>query len=133
MQALHVHVHRMHVLMIGCLYLYRVIKVAKEFQGSVNFAVSDGDDFFPELQAFGFDAATNQPIAGIYDAKGKYAMDKTEKFSVDALKSFVQAYLDDELENFVKSEPVPEPNDDPVTVCLMMHTITVVAIKYMLC
>lgn len=96
----------------------RVIKVAKEFQGSVNFAVSDGEDFFPELQAFGFDAKT-QPIAGIFDSKGKYAMDKTTKFSIDTLKAFVQSYLDDELENFVKSEPIPEPNDGPVTVCLI--------------
>ena len=56
----------------------RVLKVAKEFVGKVNFAVSDRDDFGGELQALGLDAGA-EIVVGLYDSAGKYAM--TEKFS----------------------------------------------------
>lgn len=58
--------------------MHRVIKVAKDFVGKVNFAVSDKDDFTSELQALGLDSEADV-VVGIYDADGKYAM--TEKFS----------------------------------------------------
>ena len=93
----------------------RVIKVTREFEGRVNFAVSDKDDFLSELEALGI-TEKNQPSAGIYDSKGKYVME--DQFTVDNLKKFVQSYLDNELETYLKSEPVPEPNDGPVKVCL---------------
>jgi len=35
---------------------------------------------------------------------------------VDSLRTFVQQYLDGELELYIKSEPVPEDNDGPVKV-----------------
>ena len=69
-----------------------------------------------ELQALGIGDNKGQPSAGIYDSKGKYVMSTESKFSVDALKDFVQSYLDGELEPYMKSEPVPEPNDGPVKV-----------------
>ena len=56
---------------------YRVIKVAKEFLGMINFAVSDKESFRGELDALGLDASADV-VVGIYDSKGKYAM--TEKF-----------------------------------------------------
>jgi hypothetical protein len=52
--------------------------VAKDFVGSVNFAVSDKDDFTGELQALGLDNSADI-VVGLYDSTGKYAM--TEKFS----------------------------------------------------
>ncbi len=36
--------------------------------------------------------------------------------SVDNLREFVQQYTDGKLELYIKSEPVPEDNDGPVTV-----------------
>lgn len=56
---------------------HRVIKVAKDFVGKVNFAVSDKSDYAGELQALGLDENADV-VAGLYDDKGKYAM--TEKF-----------------------------------------------------
>lgn len=56
---------------------HRVIKVAKDFVGKVNFAVSDKSDYASELQALGLDENADV-VAGLYDDKGKYAM--TEKF-----------------------------------------------------
>jgi len=57
--------------------LLRVIKIAKEFEGKMNFAVSNKGDFGQELTALGLDSA-GDVVAGIYDSKGKYGM--TEKF-----------------------------------------------------
>lgn len=118
-------------------HTYRVIKVAKEFSGRVNFAVSDKVSFRGELDALGLDASADV-VVGMYDSKGKYAM--TEKFrwvlahflserrftlgvynhcgihSVDSFKAFVQKYLDGDVELYVKSEDVPEDNDGPVKV-----------------
>lgn len=51
--------------------------MAKEFDGKMNFAVSDKDDFGNELQNLGLDSDADV-VAGIYDKKGKYSM--TEKF-----------------------------------------------------
>jgi len=39
---------------------------------------------------------------------------------VDSLRTFVQQYLDGELELYIKSEPVPEDNDGPVKVRVMV-------------
>lgn len=77
------------------------------------FAISDGESFGHELDALGLDDR-EKPVAGIYDSKGKYAME--EDFSVDNLKEFVQQYYDGALEVHVKSEPIPEDNDGPVKV-----------------
>ncbi len=68
-----------------------------------------------ELEALGITDKT-QPSAGIYDKRGKYAMGTKGKFSVDSLTEFVQDYLDDKLETYMKSEAVPQPNDGPVKV-----------------
>lgn len=51
--------------------------MAKDFVGKVNFAVSDKSEYSSELEALGLDASADV-VAGVYDAKGKYAM--TEKF-----------------------------------------------------
>ena len=77
------------------------------------FAISAAQDFGHELGALGLDDR-DQPVAGIYDSKGKYAME--EAFNVDNLKQFVQQYYDGALEVYVKSEPIPEDNDGPVKV-----------------
>ena len=103
----------------------RVIKVAKEFiDKGVSFAISDRSDFSSEVEALG--AQSKDPTAGIYDSKGKYAMEKD--FSVDALREFVQEYLDDRLEPYIKSEPVPADNEGPVKVrCAMPYKILVLS------
>ena len=88
--------------------------MAKAFvDEGMSFAIANGADFGHELSALGLDGMEH-PVAGIYDSKGKYAMD--EDFNVDNLKQFVQQYYDGALEVYVKSEPIPEDNDGPVKV-----------------
>lgn len=95
---------------------FRVIKVAKEFvDEGMTFAVSDKSGFGHETSALGLDTKED-PIAGIYDSKGKYAMEAD--FNVENLKQFVQQYFDGALESYVKSEPVPADNSGPVKVSL---------------
>ena len=56
----------------------RVIKVAKDYVGSVSFAVSDKAVFGQDLDQLGSDKAA-EVVAGLFDAKGqKYSM--TESF-----------------------------------------------------
>lgn len=90
----------------------RVIKVAKEFDG-VTFSVSNKADFSQELSALGLDSGA-AVVAGVYDKLGKYSMETD--FSVENLRGFVQDYLDEKLELYIKSEPLPKDNDGPVTV-----------------
>ena len=63
--------------MVVMSFFCRVIKVAKDFVGKVNFAVSDKSDYTNELEALGLDSNADV-VVGAYDTKGKYAM--TEKF-----------------------------------------------------
>lgn len=51
------------------------------------------------------------------DAKGqKFILN--DEFSVESLSKFAQDLLDDKLDAFVKSEPIPETNDGPVTIAV---------------
>lgn len=95
----------------------RVLKVAKEFVGRVNFAVSAKDDFQHELNEYGLDYTPDKPLALARDAKNqKFVMN--EEFSVENLQKFATDLEEGSLEPFVKSEPVPESNDEPVKVAV---------------
>ena len=117
-------------------YRNRVIKVAKDFIGEVTFAISSKIEMASELEALGHGPALDI-AAGLYDEKGqKYSMTESFRlapaikvrsprhlmnallFSVDNLRSFVQQFQAGELETYIKSEPIPEDNDGPVTVGL---------------
>lgn len=95
----------------------RVLKVAKEFAGKINFAVSAKDDFQHELNEYGYDFVGDKPVILARDAKNlKYSL--KDEFSVDNLRDFVEKLLEGELEPFIKSEPIPEDNSAPVKVAV---------------
>ena len=95
----------------------RVLKVAKALAGKLNFAISSKDDFQHELNEYGYDFVGDKPVVLARDGKNlKYAL--KEEFSVDNLLAFGQKLLDGELEPYVKSEPVPEENNEPVKVAV---------------
>ena len=81
----------------------------------MSFAVSSITEFGQEIEALGLGGRKH--AAGIYDNKGKYAM--ADEFTVDNFKGFLQQYYNGELENYVKSEPIPEDNDGPVKVWMV--------------
>lgn len=96
----------------------RVLKVAKQYSDQINFAVSSKDDFQHELNEYGIDFVKgDKPVVLAKDAKNqKYVM--KDEFSIEALDKFVQDILGGKLEPYLKSEPVPESNDEPVKVAV---------------
>nr|CAB3264749.1 protein disulfide-isomerase A3 [Phallusia mammillata] len=98
----------------------RVMKWSKNFQGKLNFAIGSRDDMSMHLPDSGLpesDASEKnpKPVVVVLDKSGrKYVM--SEAFGQDSFQAFLQSYLDGEIEAHIKSEPVPEPNDGPVTV-----------------
>lgn len=95
----------------------RVMKVAKHFRESnkkVHFAVSSHSDFSHELGEFGL-TYTDKPVVGAWDSKDqKFVMQ--DEFSMDNLEKFVKELLDGKLKPYLKSEPIPASNDEPVKV-----------------
>lgn len=93
----------------------RVLKVAtKNKDLGLVFAISKIHDFMHELSDFGLDFSRfmkeNAPLVAAIDADGKkFFLEK--KFSVDNFEKFVNDFVDEKLEQFLKSEEEPEDND----------------------
>lgn len=95
-----------------------MLKVAKGFEGQVTFAISPSDEFTHELNEFGIEfAQADKPRVAARDANDKKYVLKDE-FSVDTLETFVNDLLDGNLEPYIKSEPIPESQEGPVTVAV---------------
>jgi len=95
----------------------RVLKVAKEFPG-FSYAVSNKDDFQQEIGEFGLDYVTGEePVICARDASGqKFKMG--EKFSMPALTDFLTQLEAGNLEPFMKSEPLPDNENNAVKVAV---------------
>lgn len=99
----------------------RVLKVAKKFKEEgkkVYFAVSNHNDFSPEVGEFGIDSRVGEkPVIIARDSRDmKYVMEG--EFSMDALEQFVNDLLDGKLEAYMKSEAVPDNTDADVKVAV---------------
>ncbi|KAL1129971.1 hypothetical protein AAG570_012915 [Ranatra chinensis] len=96
----------------------RILKVAQNFASDFTFAVSAKDDFQHELNEFGYDyVPSEKPIVFARSADNKkFAM--SEEFSVENFESFLTKLKAGELEPYLKSEPIPENNDKPVTIAV---------------
>lgn len=94
----------------------RVLKVAKEWEGKINFAVSNKDDFQHELNEYGYDYVGDKPLILARDARNQKFIMKDE-FSIENLNAFVADLEEGSLEPYVKSEPIPE-TQGPVIVAV---------------
>jgi len=96
----------------------RILKVAKQYLNKYNFAISNKDEFQHELNEYGVDYAKgDKPIVFARDASNKKFIMKDE-FSIEIFDQFVQDLLDNKLEPYLKSEPIPDSNDEPVKVAV---------------
>jgi len=96
----------------------RVMKVGKKLKDAgkdVYFAVSNKDDFSHELSEYGLDGSADKPVVAARDTSDQKFVMK-EDFSMDNLEQFVNDFLDGNLKPYLKSEPIPESNDEPVKV-----------------
>jgi len=98
-------------------YRNRVMKVAKKFEGKLNFAVGAKEDFAGKLGEMGIETSSEDVNVVIWSEKGeKFRMDPETTFNMDALEKFAQDYLDGKLEPYLKSEEPPADNSAPVKV-----------------
>jgi len=95
----------------------RILKVAKEWQGKVNFAISAKDDFQHELNEYGYDYTGDKPVILARDGQNQKFIMKDE-FTVENLQAFVNDLDEGALDPYIKSEEIPEKNDAPVKVAV---------------
>lgn len=96
----------------------RILKVAQEFKSDFSFAISNKDEFQYELNEYGIEfSPSDKPIITAKNSKGqKFKME--EEFSIDNFGAFLKKVKSGEVDPFLKSEPVPDSNDGPVTVAV---------------
>jgi len=96
----------------------RVMKVAQNFK-SLNFAVCNKNDFQHEASEFGLDVVTAEaPLVAIKSDKGKFVMKEVFDSKGVAFEQFLKDFEAGNLEAYLKSEPVPESNDEGVKVAV---------------
>lgn len=91
--------------------------IALKYKGLVNFGTIDA-------KMFGAHAANLNLKEGVFPAfaiqdiskNQKFPFSQEEKITETAVADFVKSYVDGSLKPSVKSEPIPESNDGPVTV-----------------
>jgi len=88
----------------------RILKVAKEWAGKINFAISAKDEFQHELNEYGYDYTGEKPVVLARDARNQKFIMKDE-FSIESLQKFAADLDEGALEAYVKSEPIPDSND----------------------
>ncbi|RKP22750.1 thioredoxin-like domain-containing protein, partial [Syncephalis pseudoplumigaleata] len=90
--------------------------VAKKYKGKINFVFIDANQFGEhastlnlkqEWPAFAIQEPVNQ---------FKYPFSQDKEIEGDAIEEFVQDYIEGKLEPSIKSEPIPESNDEDVKV-----------------
>lgn len=95
----------------------RILKVAQNYKGKLNFAVSNKDNFAAEMDEYGVTSQGNKPAIAIRNAANeKFRM--TNDFSMENLEKFLEEYFAGNVKAHVKSEPIPEKNDGPVKVAV---------------
>lgn len=94
----------------------RVMKVAKAQTEEIYFAVANAQDFSHQLEEYDL-KFTDKPVVTITGKNDeKFKMEDEFKPDGVALAEFLTKYFAGELEQYLKSEPVPASNDGPVKV-----------------
>lgn len=91
----------------------KVGKKLKEGGDSLNFAISDLGEMGREVDECGIsDKSGDKPVVCGWDDKGmKFKMEG--EFSMDSFEQFVKDVQAGKLDPWMKSEPIPEDNDEP--------------------
>jgi len=92
----------------------RLLKLAQELSSDLQFAVANTADFGQYQQSLGL--KTGETSVVVLTEKAKYKMDKMDKFNADTVKAFIGEYAAGKLEEYIKSEPLPASNSEPVKV-----------------
>jgi protein disulfide-isomerase A3 len=89
-----------------------LIKVAKKFE--INFAISRPEDFKYDMSLFGVTDIDKDKIYvfGRNANKEKYIL--KEEFSAENVEKFADDLLNDKIEKFIRSQPIPETQQTDV-------------------
>ncbi|CAF2527917.1 unnamed protein product [Rotaria sp. Silwood2] len=93
----------------------RILKIAKKLADenvNVGFAISNAEEFRHELNEYGIDDIKKDVkyVLGRGAADEKYKM--SEDFTFELLEDFARKVANNDLEPYVKSQPIPEQTDD---------------------
>ncbi|KAJ9164967.1 Protein disulfide-isomerase [Coniochaeta hoffmannii] len=91
--------------------------IAQAHKGVINFATIDAKAFGAHAGNLNLKADQFPAFAIQETAKNqKFPFDQDKEITVDAIKAFVEEFVSGKMEPSVKSEPIPETQEGPVTV-----------------
>lgn len=92
----------------------RILKVATQYKGKINFAISPKNDFHNELKNF---VIAEKPfVVAVKSETTRFVME--DEFSVEALDKFAGDFLQGNLKPHVNSQPIPDSNDGGVAIAV---------------
>ncbi|EPQ59417.1 protein disulfide isomerase [Gloeophyllum trabeum ATCC 11539] len=96
-------------------YIDAIRPVAAKFKGKVNFVWIDAIKFGDHARALNL-PEQKWPAFVIQDLEKqlKYPLDQNEEYSPAAVEHWVDQYVDGKLQPQLKSQPIPETQDEPV-------------------
>jgi protein disulfide-isomerase A1 len=91
--------------------------IAEKHKGAINIATIDAKAFGAHAGNLNLDPK-QFPAFAIQDSEKniKYPYDQSKEFSATEIGKFIQDVLDGKVEPSIKSEPIPESQEGPVTV-----------------
>lgn len=96
--------------------LSSAMQVAAEFKGKVSIVYLDGEKFERHKEQMGHSGALPAIMLEDSAANKKYKFDVDTAVSAESIRAFLSAFSAGELEAFLKSEEIPENNQEPVTI-----------------
>jgi len=91
--------------------------IAEAHRGKINFATIDAAAYGAHAGNLNLKADKFPAFAIQETVKNqKFPFDQEKKITHDAIKAFVDDFVSGKVEPSIKSEPIPEKNDEPVTV-----------------
>ena len=103
--------------------------VAQKHKGKINIATIDAKAFGQHGQNLNLEVG-KWPAFAIQDTtkNQKFPMDQTSKLTEKIVGKFVDDFLAGKIDPSVKSDPIPEKNDGPVTI-IVAHNFNDVVIN----
>jgi protein disulfide-isomerase A1 len=95
----------------------KIHQIAKDTKGKINWVYIDWSKYSKHSERLGLSGNTVPAIAIEDPVSGKHwAFDETAAITTEAVKTWVDSFLEGKLEPTIRSEPVPEKQDGPVTI-----------------
>lgn len=89
---------------------------AKKYRGKINFVYIDANQFGGHAKSINL--KEEWPALGIHDLKSnsKYPFNQANELTEESVAKFIEEFVAGKLTPDVKSQPIPESNDEPVKV-----------------